>query len=386
MNKPNYHGGGLINLVASIENAMGGRSKYKSLSKLNPSELKDSKNIVLMLIDGLGYDFLMKNGKGTAFNKNTRGRMTSVFPSSTSAAIPTLMTGLSPQEHGMTGWFMYLREFGSQIIPLPFIPRLKGGSNLGKLIKLKDVFNIKPVSDRLKVKTYVVQGNKILNSDFTVAAAGKAKRMGYNKMGGYFRAIKAIINSNSQRKFIFAYYPEHDSLCHKNGSTNKKVLRHFKKLSKKLDFFIKSIEGTKTTIIITADHGITDVHPTKRINMRDHPELKETLVMPLCGEHRFAYAYVRPSEQKEFERYVNTRLKHCCELFKSGELLSKGYFGISNTHDEFKNRIGDYILIMKDHYGIYDDPIYQKRDHYHIGDHGGTSSEELYVPLIVIRR
>lgn len=386
MNKPDYQGGGIINLMATIENALGGRSRYKSLSKLNPPDLKDSKNVVLMLIDGLGYDYLMKNSKGTVFSENIKGKITSVFPSSTSAAIPTLLTGLSPQEHGMTGWFMYLREFGSQIIPLPFIPRLKGGSNLGKLIKLKEIFNIKPISDRLKVKPYLVQGNKILNSDFTVASAGRAKRMGYNKVGGYFRAIKKIINSNNQRKFIYAYYSEHDSLCHKHGSANKKVLRHFKKLTEKLETFLKSIEGTKTTIIITADHGMTDIHASKRINVRDHPRLKETLAMPLCGEHRFVYAYVRPSKQKEFERYVKVKLKHCCELFKSEELLSKKYFGLFNIHDEFKNRIGDYILIMKDNYGIYDNPIYQKKDHYHIGDHGGISSEELYVPLIVIRR
>ena len=386
MNKPNYNEGSLVNLIASIEKALGRGSKYKPLNKLTPAELKDSKNVVLMLIDGLGYNFLMKNGKGTVFNENIKGKMTSVFPSSTSTAIPTLMTGLSPQEHGMTGWFMHLKEFGTQIIPLTYVPRIKGSSNLGKLTPIKEIFNIKPLSNRLKVKPYLVQKNKILNSDFTVASAGKAKRTGYNKMGGYFRAIKKVINSNNQRKFIFAYYPEHDFLCHKNGSTSKKVLKHFKELIKKLALFLKSIDGTNTTVIITADHGITDVHKSKRINVRDHPKLKETLSMPLCGEHRFAYTYVKPSKQKEFEKYVKSKLKHCCDLYKSEELLKKGYFGLFNVHKEFKNRIGDYVLIMKDNYGIYDKLIYQKKDHYHIGDHGGMSDEELYVPLIVINK
>ncbi len=386
MNKPNYNGGSLINLIASIEKALGKGSKYKPLNKLNPNELKNSKNVVLMLIDGLGYNFLMKNGKGTVFNENIRGKMTSVFPSSTSAAIPTLFTGLSPQEHGMTGWFMYLREFGAQIIPLPYVPRLKGGSNLGKLTPVKEIFNIKPLSNRLKVKSCLVQENEILNSDFTVTSAGKAKRIGYNNLGGYFRAIKKVINSNNQRKFVFAYYTEHDSLCHKNGSTSKKVLKHFKGLIKKLTLFLKSIKGTNTTVIITADHGITDVDKSKIINVKDHPKLKETLSMLLCGEHRFAYAYVKSSKQKEFENYVKNKLKHCCNLYKSDELLKKGYFGLFDIHKEFKNRIGDYVLVMKDHYGIYDKPIYQKKVYYHVGDHGGMSDEELYVPLIVIKK
>lgn len=386
MYKPEYQRRSILNLISSIGITLGYRSKYKPLRLLDSSDLKDAKNIVLIIIDGLGYEFLMKNGKGTIFNENIKGKMTTTFPSSTSAAIPSLMTGLSSQEHGMTGWYMYLKELGSSVIPLPFTPRLNNELKLGKLIDISKIFNIKPFVNNINAKPYLVQGNEILNSYFTIVAAGKSKRIGYNTMEGFFRAIKKIIFSNSRRKYIYAYYPEHDSLCHKYGSTNKKILNHFKKLNKKLVSFLKSIEGTNTILIITSDHGIIDVPASKRIKLDDHPKLRETLILPLCGEHRFAYCYVKPSKEKEFVKYVKTKLKHCCNLYKSEDLLRRGYFGLFEIHERFRERIGDYVLIMKDNWGIYDKLVYQKKYSYHIGDHGGLSKEELYVPLIFIKK
>ena len=385
MNKPDYQGGSILNLISTISRARGSRTKYSSLKILKPSEINDSKNIVLMLIDGLGYEFLMKNGKGTIFNENIKGKMTSVFPSSTSAAIPGIMTGSSPQEHGMNGWFMYMKEFNGTIIPLPYITKTSS-QPLGKLTEIKNVFNINPITKKLKTKSYLIENNNILNSDFSNAASQKSKKVGFNKMEGYFRSIKKIIKSNNQKKYIYAYYSDHDSLCHKNGSDSKKVLNHFKKLNKRMISFVNSLKGTDTTLIITADHGIINTPKNKIINMKNHPKLKETLSMPLSGEHRFAYCYVKPSKERDFLKYVKTKLKKYCEVHKSEDLLKKNYFGLFTPHKNFIDRIGDYTLIMKDNYSLYDNPEYQKEKHYHIGEHGGLSKEELYVPLIVIKK
>jgi len=51
---PNYKDGSIVNLMSSIGRALGHKSPYKPLKILDPKELKDSKNIVLMVIDALG--------------------------------------------------------------------------------------------------------------------------------------------------------------------------------------------------------------------------------------------------------------------------------------------------------------------------------------------
>jgi predicted AlkP superfamily pyrophosphatase or phosphodiesterase len=382
MNKPDYNGGSIVNLVSSISKAIGSSSKYKSLKLLNPSEISGSKNIVLMIIDGLGFDFLMKHGKNSIFNQNLRGKITSTFPSSTSAAMTAFYTGLAPQEHGMTGWEMYSKEFSATILPLPYYPKLKWGYKLGNLRDIKTLFNLPSVIEKSKIRSHLVIGDHIINSDFSKVMS--KKRKGFSTLNGFLLQIRKAININNKKKFIFSYYSVHDSMAHKYGPDNKRVLKHFKELDQKLTRFINSLEGTNTTIVITADHGQIRVDKSNIINLKNHQKLRDCLTMPLTGEHRFAYCYVKPEKEKEFLRYIKIKLKKYCEVYKSSDLLKKGYFGLFKAHENFKDRIGDYTLIMKKNYAIYDQRPKNKPDH--VGDHGGLSDEELYVPLIVIKK
>jgi len=381
MLRPNYDGGSILNLIASIEEVLGGKPKYKPLNDIDLSGIKNFKNIVFIVVDGLGYEFLMKHGKGTKFNENIIGKITSTFPTSTSAAMTGLMTGLSPQEHGMTGWYMFSKELGCQIIPLPYVPRF-GGFDFGKILKINKMFRIPSFVDKLKIRTYMLLNEKIISSRFTKAVSGKAKRIGYKNMGDFFSKIKNITKSGNQRKFIFSYYNEFDGLCHDFGSESKKTLGHFNKLAKKLDDFLKSLKDT--IVIITADHGIKELDKSKSINLKYHPKLKEALVMPLTGEGRFAYCYVKVGKEKEFETYVRSKLNRYCDLFRSEDLLKRGYFGKFEVHKDFLDRIGDYTIIMKENYSIGDSLLFRKKISFNIGDHGGLSKEELYVPVIVI--
>ena len=59
MIKPDYKEGSIVNLMSSIAQAFNGRTPYKNLKVLSPQELKKSKNIVLFVIDGMGYNYLI---------------------------------------------------------------------------------------------------------------------------------------------------------------------------------------------------------------------------------------------------------------------------------------------------------------------------------------
>jgi predicted AlkP superfamily pyrophosphatase or phosphodiesterase len=384
---PNYKDGSILNLMSSIGKNFGWNSKYKPLKLLPPEELKDSKNVVLMVIDGLGYEYLMKSGKGSIFNQYLKGKMTSVFPSSTTSAIPAFMTGDACVKHGMTGWNVFLKEFGSIAIPLPYVLKIDKTFSLGQKKDIKEIFDIEPFTNKIKVNSYNVVFNVIAKSDFTKAASGKMKMKEYKDTKDYFKKIERVIKSNKKKKYIYAYYPEHDHYSHEEGVGSKRVLNHFKKLNKELKLFLKSIEGTSTTLIITADHGEIDSPNSKVVNLEKHPKLNALLSNKLCGESRFVYCYVKSGKGKEFEKYVKTKLKHACELYKNEDLVKKDFFGLYGQHEKLLDRIGDYVLIMKDNYVFYDKLNYKgKKLERNIGDHGGLSKEEMLVPLIVIKR
>jgi len=379
---PNYKDGSIVNLMSSIAKALGTKTKYNSLKLLSPKELKNSKNIVLILIDGLGYDYLQKYGKESILNKHLRGKITSVFPSATTAAIPIFSTGDSCMNHGLVSWHSFIKEIGTTITCLPYVDRL-GKEPVGTYIPIKNLFKLNPLVDKMKIKSYVLYTKEIVNSDFTIASSGKSKRVVYNNLDGFFRQIKKTINIPG-KKYIYAYWPKHDSLCHKTGVDTKKVLKNFKEFNKKLEKFLKSIKGTNTKIVITADHGLIDVPMSRKIKLKDHPKLVETLSVPICGDFRYAYCFVKANKKQDFEKYVKTKLKSYCYLYKSEDLVKKGFFGLDKPSKRFLERIGDYTLIMKKNYGIYQNLANEKDKGYHIGEHGGLSKEEMIVPLIII--
>jgi len=382
---PNYKNGSIVNLMSSILKALGSNSIYKSLKDLDSKELSKSKNIVLIIIDGLGYEWLSKYGKDSIFNKNIKRKLTSVFPSTTATCITTFVTGLAPQQHAITGWFMHLKEIGVVSAILPFIPR-SGGLPFSKTkINPNKIFNQKSITEKIKVKSYLVSNKHIINSDYTLATSKKAKRIPYTNLTGFFKEIKKIIHSNNKKKFIYAYWPDFDTLCHKKGTKSKEVISHFRLLDKKLKSFLNTIDKTNTTIIITADHGLINSESSKTIELKKHPKLAEALILPLCGEPRVAYCYVPPSKVKQFKKYIKQNFKNKCNLYKSEDLIKKNYFGLFKPNKTLFDRVGDYTLIMKENY-IIKDLILGEKDSKLIGHHGGISKEEMFVPLIIIKK
>jgi len=382
MNLPNYQDGSILNLMSSIARSFHGKTKYNPLALLSKGDL-ESKNVVLIVFDGLGYEYLKKYGEGTVFNEYLRGKMTSLFPAGTAVVLPAFYTGDSCLIHGMTGWYEFIKELGVISVPLRYTGRVDD-FQLNQAIEIDKIFNLRAFANKLKTNSYVINKSEYSRSDFSLLATGKAKIIDYDDMSGFFKGIKKAIKTNNKRKYVFAYLPDHDSLCHEFGTDSKKVLRNFKLMNKNLKKFLKSVPKD-TTIIITADHGLTNVPNSKKINMRKHPKLTNTLTLPLCGESRLAYAYVKPHKSHEFENYMRTKLGKFCSIYKSHELVEKKFFGLEKPDKRFFDRIGDYTIIMKEGYAI-KDYLISSSEEKSIGRHGGVSKEEMFVPLIVIKK
>ena len=61
--RPDYEGGSLVNLVASVVASRGGKPLHESLR--NFSLATDATNVVLFIIDGLGDNYLARYGSGS---------------------------------------------------------------------------------------------------------------------------------------------------------------------------------------------------------------------------------------------------------------------------------------------------------------------------------
>jgi hypothetical protein len=236
--------------------------------------------------------------------------------------------------------------------------------------------------DRLAAQSYVVSPQKIIDSDYNVAHCGVAARRPYGEWPGLFSTLADIVRSGSERKFIHAYTYELDAAAHTFGSASPELQQAFRQIDAAFARFLNEIAGSDTLVIAVADHGFIDSPKSACIELADHPQLAETLMLPLCGERRVAYCYVQPGQDRAFEHYAQTRLDRCADLYRSSDLIAQGWFGLGPANPRLAERIGHYTLVMKDDYTVKDWLIGESR-YLTVGVHGGVSAAEMYVPLIV---
>ena len=374
---PNYKKKKNVNLMSSLSQAFKHKSAYPVLKSLMPKELKESKNVVLFVIDGFGYDFIKKHVPGGFFQENLHDVITTVFPSTTAAAITTFKTGVPPQQHGLTSWIMHFKELGTLGLPLPYVCR-QGG----RLRVPPQYFLPENLFDKLKTKTLIITKKDFKDKPYNKATTGKSTELYYESFEGMFLQLRKAINWSNRRKFIYCYWPLLDTFSHHFGKDSVEVKIHVRSLQKRIKSFMEKTENT--VMIITADHGHMDTTPKNTIILNEHPKLMECLTLPACGEPRALFCYVRPSKDKQFRDYVKKKFSNYCTLVKGEDLIKKKYFGLGKPHPRLTDRVGDYVLLAKKNY-TFRDLLVNEEFRPMIGNHGGLSKEEMEVPLIVVK-
>ena len=380
MHLPDYNGGSIVNLMSSIKSVFNSDYLYNPLMDFDIAPYKD-RDIVFIVIDGLGYDFLMKHGNNSFLKTNIRKKITSVFPSTTASAFTSLSTGVAPQQHGLTGWFIFLKETGILTSILPFVSRA-GGISLSN-IPFTDIYDQESFFHDLNVNSFYILNENYVNSQCSKILGKGSRRMAFTDIDSFIRRIKNVLDCSGERKFLFAYWDKFDETCHKEGVNSRAAREHFYMLDKEICSLADSLKEEDVALILTSDHGLIDTSKERTVNLSDHSPLAETLTLPLSGEPRVAYCYVHPERTLDFENYVADRLHKYCDLYKSRELIEKNFFGLFEPNKKLYHRTGDYTLIMKENY-IIKDLLSGEASKDFKGVHGGVSGGEMYVPLITV--
>jgi hypothetical protein len=375
MVRPDYSGGGFVNLVASLAAARGGRPRHAPLAALPAKELRPATNVIFLIVDGLGDSYLRAHGAGGALMRHRRGAISAVFPSTTATAITAGFTGATPIEHGLTGWFTYFSETACVGAPLPFIRR---GERRPLGVPPGRLFVEPPFFDTLADRVIVVTWKVIVDATYNAFHCGRAERLSYDSLEGFVAQVDAAVRSGPGRKFIYAYWPEFDALSHQHGVGSAEVRAHFAALDGALGQLLGRLAGSDTTLVLTADHGFVDVPAAEAIDLP--PSLAAQLRFPLCGERRVAFCHVH--DRNVFIEQTKEFLGERADVRSSRELIDEGWFGGGRPHPRFAERIGDVAIVMRGR-GTVKDRVPGEKPHAFIGDHGGTSEDEMRIPLVV---
>ena len=403
---PHYDGLSIANLPATVAALLSG--ELPAAPPPLPRHLwvdwtAGLKRIILVILDALGYLRLRQQmatdqDLGILEQLASAGRffpLTSVFPSTTTAALSTFWTGRTPAEHGLLGYELYLREYGtlSNLISVsPAYDRqdevlFRWGMEPDKFLPVPDL------AEQLKPQGIVLRGltyQRFINTGMSrIFRRDDSETLGYVTLTDMWTALRQMLEPKLQLHnvpaIIIAYWGGVDGVAHVYGPDSENWQAEVRGIACSLEReFLRRLPSRSrdgTLLLITADHGQAFAPPTQATLLTDHPALRNMLAVPLSGESRATYLFARHGRASQVRAYFAEHLADKFVLVDSIEALAAGLFGPGTPAPETPFRIGDQLALARGQNTL------QRGDKKPrmIGRHGGLTPNEMLVPLIGVR-
>jgi len=346
--------------------------------------LEQDETVILLLIDGMGCAQLDSLVPGGWLQQQQVATLHSVFPSTTTAAITTLLTGLPPSQHSLLGWHVSAPEAGGIATPLPLRYHWQADNTqaLDDAALASALYSRPSALQGGQRQHYVLQPEYIAGSAYSRHHGGHAEHRPWRDYAQLFASLQQLARQPG-RKLVYAYIPDLDSLMHNKGTRHPRAQMLLTRLQQHCAELATTLPAS-CRVLITADHGQADIPPPRMLFINDFPELAAMLRQPLSGEPRAAFCHVQPGMQQAFHAAVSQTLGHAAWCLPAAKVLAAGWFGPSPAHPQLAARCGDFLLLMKEDWGILQTVGDEKRPAL-LGNHGGLAAAEMQIPLIVAR-
>ncbi len=357
----------LTNLACSIQKYFELDYKHASLKCIDEIiERKQPKNVIVILYDGMGDNTLLKTmDKDSFFVKNRIGRITSVFPATTTAATTSIESGLNPAEHGYLGWNTYIKNI-DKVVTL-FMDMEKGAEESTEEV-------VEAIEKYYAYKPIVQQINEA--GKYEAHNVSKFGDIDYTDLDDMVNVLADLCNKPG-KKYMYVYNNQPDSSMHKFGPDSpeaKTLIRERNDATEKLAGMVED-----TVIITIADHGHVVVED---MLLEDHPDIYELLERQTSIEPRACALKVKESSHKLFEELFEKYYGQYFTLLTKQEVMDIKLFGDGEMHPNFEESLADYLAIAVDSNKC----LMTKEDYPLYSQHAGYTDDELYVPLIVVEK
>ena len=383
---PEYNGKNFINIINSIKHNFGINDGITLENKKIKKILLNKEKVVFILVDAFGWKFYKSVREDSKFFKEIRKRgieekITSQFPSTTTAHVTSVITGKDVSTHGFFEWFTYDSKINEVFTPFLFdyegkeeiLPK----DNLFKELKENGVCST------------IITPNYINNSYYSRELFKDGKVKGYDSVEEMFDILLQGIKKDKGKNFYYIYYPQIDSIGHEYGMSSYKAYFEINNFIKALDNFYNNVldEGVNEgTFILSADHGQMEIKDKIYLNELI-PNIEEYMIKDSKGKSIVPVGYNRDMFlyiKKEFEIYVYELLKEKFkdkgEIYLVKDLIDKGVF--INPSETLLSRMGNIVIIPYDGYGVW----WFEKGKYEIslkGSHGGLTKDEMEIPLLI---
>jgi hypothetical protein len=358
---PNYTGANVRGIVPAL---LGPSSWATGLPDWIPDVVSHADQAVLLVIDGLGWDQLQDHREFAPTLMELAGnRITTVAPTTTSTALSSIATGLTPGEHGLIGYRMVL---GGEVVNL--LRWSAGGQDRSRSQPPADIQRFPAF---LGERVPVVSPHELCYTAFSSAHLRGSTPVGYRASSSL--AVEVGRQLRRGERFVYAYYGGIDKIAHERGFGDfydAELHRTDQLVADVLDSLPPG-----AALLVTADHG--QVHVADNI-VRPSDELL-SLVNMQSGEGRFRWLHARPGADGELlagaiEEFGDTGWVHARD-----QLIADGWFGPS-VPPPVAQRFGDVAVVAREPVSYHDPDDTGPFEL--VCRHGSLTSAEVYVPLL----
>jgi hypothetical protein len=181
--------------------------------------------------------------------------------------------------------------------------------------------------------------------------------------------------------FVYAYHPKLDTSGHVFGIASQEWRDELGSIDRSLLAFAERLPPD-TLLVITGDHGMVDLAPSQRLDVADHPELRQGVRL-LAGEARARYVHAVPGAEADVLASWSESLGDRMWVWSREQAIATGAFGPIVT-PAARERLGDVVAAARDAVGVVErdvDPAQTRL----VGHHGSFTLAEQLVPLLVHR-
>jgi hypothetical protein len=360
---PDYSGANVRGIVPALLGPSG------RLPSWMPGCVAGARQVVLLVLDGLGWDQLEQRRElAPTLASMSGGAITTVAPTTTATALTSITTGLTPGEHGLVG---YRIDVGGEVLNV-----LRWQSDHPHDARRHhEPERLQPFAPFLGESVPVVSRADLERSAFSAAHLRGSRPHGWRVPSSLAVQVGELLRAGE--RFVYAYYDGIDRIAHEHG------FGHFYDAELRwADRLVQQVIDelpADAALLVTADHG--QVHVGSNTVTVDHDVRR--LLQRSSGEGRFRWLHAVPGAAAELAGAAAEAHGHQAWVVTRQQLLDEGWFGPVMS-PPVRARLGDVALVAREDVS-FDDPA-EGGSFALVCRHGSMTPAEVYVPLVAVRR
>ena len=397
---PDYRGSTLANIPGTVAALLG--APFTGLPPLYDHYWRpfqgNTRRVIVLLLDAFGWNLFQQEREQLDWLVEmtaVQSQLTSIFPSTTVAALSSLWTGYAPAQHGLVGLRLFFPQIAALGQMIRFSPAfLNLPDALVQAGTTPETFLAVPgFAEQLGVAGIPVhssKGKNIIDSALSrMHDRGIHQQHSYITPADLFVQLRQLLEETAgESLYINAYWPAIDTLTHVYGPEGVSVAAELHAVLAQLKTEVldqlSPAARSETALFITGDHGQIRTTPEHSINLGHHAGITENMLMRPAGEPRVLYFYARQGKKQALINYINESLTEAALAFDADEFLASGLLGPAPHAPLSRERMGDVVVIMRQNYLLVDPDEAHKVDLSN-GRHGGMAAEEMEIPWLALK-